>query len=75
MDANKLYCTYVFELILATAAKNNLPHVTEGAEQPRPPRENPNTKMSPPKACSVVVEVRDWWREQLAYNSNSSDDE
>ncbi|XP_058810825.1 sodium leak channel NALCN isoform X2 [Phymastichus coffea] len=57
------------------AVKNNLPHVTEGAEQPRIQREILSTKMSPPKSSNVIVEVRDWWREQLAYNTDTSDDD
>jgi hypothetical protein len=60
--------------ILAAVVKNNLPHVTEGSEQPRL-RESFCTKMSPPKVPSVMVEVREWWREQLTYSSDSSDDE
>lgn len=59
----------------AAAVKNNLPHVTEGSEQFRPPREVLNAKMSPPKVSSVMSEVRDWWREQLAYSSDSSEED
>lgn len=55
--------------------KTNLPHLTEGAEQSRPPREIINTKTITPKVSSVMLEVRDWWHEQLAYSSESSEDE
>lgn len=55
--------------------KNNLPHLTEGAEQSRQPREASNSKAAAPKVSSVMLEVRDWWREQLAYSSESSEDE
>ena len=68
-----LIMTY-FWSFTATAVKNNLPHVTEGSEQPRIPRESHSAKMSPPKISNVMIEVRDWWREQLAYSSDSSDD-
>lgn len=73
-NSNILICNkYTFD-ILAAVVKNNLPHVTEASEQPRSPRENLGAKMSPPKVSSVLAEVRDWWREQLAYNSDTSDD-
>lgn len=56
-------------------AKNNLPHLTESTEQNRQQREVSNTKATAPKSASVMLEVREWWREQLAYSSESSEDE
>ncbi|XP_048514061.1 sodium leak channel NALCN isoform X5 [Athalia rosae] len=55
--------------------KNNLPHVTEGAEQNRQPKDVQNNKAAMPKFSSIMVEVRDWWHEQVAYNTQSSDEE
>ncbi|KAI4495187.1 hypothetical protein M0804_001388 [Polistes exclamans] len=52
--------------------KNNLPHLTENTEQNRQQREPVNTKLSTPKISSVLLEVREWWKEQLAYSSESS---
>ncbi|XP_063985315.1 sodium leak channel NALCN isoform X1 [Diachasmimorpha longicaudata] len=59
----------------APLVKNNLPYLTEGAEQSRQPRDSSNTKATAPKVSSITLEVRDWWREQLAYSSESSEDE
>ncbi|KAK0077707.1 hypothetical protein PV326_009873 [Microctonus aethiopoides] len=59
----------------APLTKNNLPYLTEAAEQSRQPREISNTKASTPKVSSVMLEVKEWWREQLAYSSDSSEDE
>ncbi|XP_076223619.1 sodium leak channel non-selective protein na [Nomia melanderi] len=56
-------------------AKNNLPHLTESTEQSRPQREVLNAKATVPKPSSVMIEVREWWKEQLAYSSESSEDE
>lgn len=57
--------------------KNNLPHLTENTEQIRQQREafNINIKTITPKVSSVLLEVREWWKEQLAYSSESSEDE
>jgi len=55
--------------------KNNLPHLTENTEQIRQQREVLNTKTAAPKISNVMLEVREWWKEQLAYSSESSDDE
>nr|XP_050847837.1 sodium leak channel NALCN isoform X2 [Vespula vulgaris] len=55
--------------------KNNLPHLTENTEQNRQQREPVNTKLSTPKISSVMLEVREWWKEQLAYSSESSDED
>ncbi|XP_076278980.1 sodium leak channel NALCN-like isoform X4 [Lasioglossum baleicum] len=56
-------------------AKNNLPHLTESTEPPRQQREVLNAKATAPKPSSVMIEVREWWKEQLAYSSESSEDE
>jgi len=55
--------------------KNNLPHLTENTEQSRQQREALNNKTTVPKVSSVMLEVREWWKEQLAYSSESSEDE
>jgi len=55
--------------------KNNLPHLTENTEQIRQQREVLNIKTAVPKISNVMLEVREWWKEQLAYSSESSDDE
>jgi hypothetical protein len=55
--------------------KNNLAHLTENTEQNRQQREVLNTKTTAPKISNVMLEVREWWKEQLAYSSESSDDE
>lgn len=55
--------------------KNNLPHLTENTEQIRQQREALNSKATAPKISSVMLEVREWWKEQLAYSSESSEDE
>ena len=60
---------------LPPMTKNNLPHLTESTEQNRQQREVSNTKATAPKSSSVMLEVREWWREQLAYSSESSEDE
>ncbi|XP_060826169.1 sodium leak channel NALCN isoform X6 [Bombus pascuorum] len=57
------------------APKNNLPHLTESTEQNRQQREVVNAKATVPKPSSVMLEVREWWKEQLAYSSESSEDE
>lgn len=55
--------------------KNNLPHLTENTEQSRQQREALSNKTTVPKVSSVMLEVREWWKEQLAYSSDSSEDE
>ncbi|KAK9296625.1 hypothetical protein QLX08_009452 [Tetragonisca angustula] len=55
--------------------KNNLPHLTESTEQSRQQREVVNAKATVPKTSNVMLEVREWWKEQLAYSSESSEDE
>lgn len=55
--------------------KNNLPHLTENTEQSRQQRETLNNKTTASKVSSVMLEVREWWKEQLAYSSESSEDE
>ncbi|XP_024938061.1 sodium leak channel non-selective protein isoform X7 [Cephus cinctus] len=54
--------------------KNNLPHLTEGTEQSKQ-RETLSAKTTTPKVSSVMLEVREWWREQLAYSTESSEEE
>jgi hypothetical protein len=51
-----------------------LPHLTEGPESSRLMREN-TTKTAMPKVSNVLLEVRDWWHEQLGYNTQSSDED
>ncbi|XP_071650364.1 sodium leak channel NALCN-like isoform X2 [Temnothorax longispinosus] len=56
--------------------KNNLHHhLTENTEQSRQQREALSNKTTAPKVSSVMLEVREWWKEQLAYSSESSEDE
>ncbi|XP_050444876.1 sodium leak channel NALCN isoform X2 [Cataglyphis hispanica] len=55
--------------------KNNLSHLTENTEQSRQQREALSNKTTVPKVSSVMLEVREWWKEQLAYSSDSSEDE
>ncbi|XP_014211525.1 sodium leak channel non-selective protein [Copidosoma floridanum] len=58
------------------AVKNNLPYVTERSEYLRTfGKETFGARVSPPnKMTSAINEVRDWWREQLNYNTDSSDE-
>lgn len=62
-------------VVFKAMAKNNLPHLTESTEQSRPQREVLNVKETVPKPSRVMIEVREWWKEQLAYSSESSEDE
>ncbi|KAG9429818.1 sodium leak channel non-selective protein [Apis mellifera carnica] len=56
--------------------KNNLPHLTESSEQSRQQRETINAKaIGISKPSNIMLEVREWWKEQLAYSSESSEDE
>lgn len=55
--------------------KNNLPHLTESTEQSRQQRETINAKAIVSKPSNIMLEVREWWKEQLAYSSESSEDE
>jgi len=63
-----------FGLLFAAMVKNNLHHL-ENTEQSRQQREALNNKVTAPKVSSVMLEVREWWKEQLAYSSGSSEDE
>lgn len=65
----------VYSQLLSAMGKNNLPHLTENTEQSRQQREVLNSKAPAPKVSSVMLEVREWWKEQLAYSSESSEDE
>lgn len=68
--------SYVYPgLFFPAMVKNNLPHLTENTEQVRQQREVLNIKTTAPKTSSVMLEVREWWKEQLAYSSESSEDE
>ncbi|XP_069692579.1 sodium leak channel NALCN isoform X3 [Periplaneta americana] len=58
-----------------TGSKNNLPHLTEGPEPSRLMRDISANKTAMPKVTNVLVEVRDWWHEQLGYNTQSSDED
>ncbi|KYM83609.1 Sodium leak channel non-selective protein [Atta colombica] len=64
-----------FGLFFVAMVKNNLHHLTENTEQSRQAREALNNKATAPKVSSVMLEVREWWKEQLAYSSESSEDE
>ncbi|KYM96485.1 Sodium leak channel non-selective protein [Cyphomyrmex costatus] len=64
-----------FRLFFIAMVKNNLHHLTENTEQSRQAREALNNKATAPKVSSVMLEVREWWKEQLAYSSESSEDE
>lgn len=63
----------VFNVI--SAVSKNLPHLNEGTETNRMPREVFNNKTSLPKVTNATHEIRDWWNEQLAYVSQSSDED
>ncbi|XP_076378487.1 sodium leak channel non-selective protein na isoform X3 [Megalopta genalis] len=53
--------------------RNNRP--PQSTEQTRQQREVMNAKATAPKPSSVMLEVREWWKEQLAHSSESSEDE
>lgn len=57
----------------APKKRNNRP--PQSTESSRQQREVVNTKTTVPKPSSVMLEVREWWKEQLAYSSESSEDE
>lgn len=52
-----------------------MPHLTEATEFNRMPREVFNNKTTLPKASNAAHEIKEWWNEQLAYVSDSSDDD
>lgn len=68
---------------IATKKKNNRQNVTVNknltqlneSETVRMPRDVFNNKTTVPKASNALHEIRDWWNEQLAYVSQSSDEE
>lgn len=66
---------FLISFVFSATVKNNLPHLTENTEQNRQQREPVNSKISTPKISSVMLEVREWWKEQLAYSSESSDED
>jgi hypothetical protein len=66
-----LLCSYLLVLVV----NKNLPHLNETNESNRMPREVFNNKTTVPKASNALHEIRDWWNEQLAYASQSSDEE
>lgn len=78
-----LYIYIIFILLLSNMSflfeampKNNLPHLTESSEQSRQQRETINAKaIGISKPSNIMLEVREWWKEQLAYSSESSEDE
>lgn len=78
-DFRMIYQLFVastyFELLFVAMVKNNLHHLTENTEQSRQQREALSNKTTAPKVSSVMLEVREWWKEQLAYSSESSEDE
>ncbi|CAG9857935.1 unnamed protein product [Phyllotreta striolata] len=55
-------------------SKKNLSHAVQEGEG-RLPREVFNTKTTVPKAANAMHEIKDWWNEQLAYLSSSSDED
>jgi hypothetical protein len=61
--------------LLVLVVNKNLPHLNETNESNRMPREVFNNKTTVPKASNALHEIRDWWNEQLAYASQSSDEE
>nr|CAD7393797.1 unnamed protein product [Timema cristinae] len=58
-----------------SSSKNNLPHLTEGTESGRVANDITSNKTTMPRVSSVMLEVRDWWNEQLGYITQSSDEE
>jgi hypothetical protein len=58
-----------------SGSRNNLPHLTEGPESSCLIRENTSSKTAMPKVSNVLLEVRDWWHEQLGCNTQSSDED
>nr|CAD7571947.1 unnamed protein product [Timema californicum] len=58
-----------------SSSKNNLPHLTEGTESGRVAIDITSNKTTMPRVSSVMLEVRDWWNEQLGYITQSSDEE
>ncbi|XP_049804862.1 sodium leak channel NALCN [Schistocerca nitens] len=56
-------------------SKNNLPHLTEGPEPSRLLRDITANKTAMPKMSNVQLEVKDWWLEQLGYNTDSSEED
>lgn len=48
----------------------SLPHVTEGTESNRLPREISNNKTVVPKISNALHEIRDWWGEQLSVSND-----
>nr|CAD7425898.1 unnamed protein product [Timema monikensis] len=58
-----------------SSSKNNLPHLTEGTESGRVATDITSNKTTMPRVSSVMLEVRDWWNEQLGYITQSSDEE
>ena len=64
-----------FLFLITAGSKNNLPHLTEGPECSHLVRDISSNKTALPKVSSVLLEVRDWWHEQLGYNTQSSDEE
>nr|CAD7262607.1 unnamed protein product [Timema shepardi] len=55
-----------------SSSKNNLPHLTEGTESGRVAIDITSNKTTMPRVSSVMLEVRDWWNEQLGYITQSS---
>lgn len=72
---NYLWLRIISDYFFVAMVKNNLHHLTENTEQSRQAREALNNKATVPKVSSVMLEVREWWKEQLAYSSESSEDE
>lgn len=58
-----------------TIVSKTLAHLSENSEANRMPRDMYNTKSTLPKVNNAMHEIRDWWSEQLSYQSQSSDDE
>lgn len=67
---------YVLILFLLTGGKG-LPNVTESIESDEPrSRETPEGEPDarPVRALSSTFEVKDWWKEQMTYESDSGED-
>lgn len=50
-------------------------YLNDGGETSRVPRDIANSKTCIPKTSNMAHEIRDWWNEQLAYISETSDEE
>lgn len=56
--------------VFVIAVVKSLPHVTEGSENNRMPKDITNNKTVVPKISNALHEIRDWWNEQLTICSD-----